>query len=55
MSEDYKKQYEDKSLAKKVQKKASKNTRRENKMQLDNFKYSKNEDDMFNLIDEMED
>jgi hypothetical protein len=53
MSEDYRDQFKDKSLAKKVEKKASKNKRRETKMHLEDFKYM-NEDEIFNMMDEME-
>jgi len=45
---------DDRKLAKKVQKKSSKNKRRENKIQIDNLKYM-NEDEMFDILDEMED
>jgi len=44
---------DDRKLAKKVQKRSSKNKRRENKVQLDNLKYM-NEDEMFNVMDDME-
>jgi|694.fasta_scaffold00093_116 hypothetical protein len=54
MSEDYRDQFKDKSLAKKVEKKASKNKRRETKMHLEDFKYM-NEDEIFDMMDEMED
>lgn len=53
MSEDRSREFEDKSLAKKVQKKASKNKRREHKVQLDDFKYM-NQDEMMDMMDEME-
>jgi hypothetical protein len=53
MSEDYRDQFKDKSLAKKVEKKASKTKRREQKMQLEDFKYM-NKDEMFDMFDEME-
>jgi hypothetical protein len=53
MSEDYRDQFKDKSLAKKVEKKASKNKRRETKMHLEDFKYM-NEDEIFDMMDEME-
>jgi len=53
MSDDYKDQFRDKSLAKKVEKKASRNKRREHKMQLDDFKYM-SQDEMFDVMDEME-
>lgn len=54
MSEDYRDQFKDKSLAKKVEKKASRNKRREQKMQLDDFKYM-SQDEMFDVMDDMED
>jgi len=53
MSEDYRDQFKDKSLAKKVEKKASRNKRREQKMQINDFKYM-NQDEMFDSMDDME-
>lgn len=53
MSDDYKDQFKDRSLAKKVEKKASRNKRREHKMQLDDFKYM-SQDEMFDVMDDME-
>lgn len=53
MSEDYRDQFKDRSLAKKVEKKASRNKRREHKMQLDDFKYM-NQDEMLDMMDDME-
>jgi hypothetical protein len=55
MSKDYRRDNED-NLGKKVSKKADKkNTRRETKMQLDSFKYNIGSDEMYDMIDEMED
>ena len=46
----------DDNLGKKVSKNANKkNTRRETKVQLDSFKYNIGSDEMYDMIDEMED
>mgnify|MGYP003333219325 CR=1 FL=1 len=46
----------DHSLARKVSKKANKkNTRRETKIHLENFKYSLDSDEVYDIMDDMED